>query len=154
MSRGAADWVARTDLVLQTVAELSARIKMGFSEAHYFFDYVTPSDDTLLYSITGKGNLIAAAGWIQDTAQIDDDYFFLVVDGAVLPDWYFSWHRTFCSVIVPGDISIMAMIDDVNFRYMLVSPKTITFETSFQAYFHEAHGRAPLLEMGGMIGTY
>ena len=154
MSRGAADWVARTDVLLQSIAELSARIKLGFSKAYYYFDYVGASADTLLFSITGKGNFIAAASWIQDTAQIDDDYFYTVVDGEVLPDWPFTWHRTFAPIVVPGDISTLGLIDDVNFRYWLVFNKVITFETYFQVYFSEAHGRTPLLEGGAMIGTY
>jgi len=154
MAKGSQDWIARTDIFLQSLSVLSQRLKLGFSKVYSFYGTVGANTDTQLVSITGSGNVVGCFSWVQDTGQIDNNYYFSVADGGVLGDWPVGWYRNFVGIIIPQGVTAYYTIDDVNFKYEWKLFKPISFDSHFTAYYHEAHGRTPTVRFDVIVGLF
>jgi hypothetical protein len=145
MSKGAQDWIARTDVLLQTLSELIVRAKYGAAQVAVINTVALASVDSTCVSIAGKGCIYAGNFLCTDVATCLNDFYFLSVDGQDLIDWSFNDYYLLGIDTIPGAGMAGTCVDDVNFRYCQISGFGMTFETSLKVKFREAYARTPQL---------
>jgi len=146
MAKGAQDWVARTDILLQTLQELIIRPKYGTRGLLEFQNYVTASAETSLGVITGKGVIYGGAVIVSGAATCGLDAVGSADDGGL---HYFTPNFAYCNLFSltaqHGYTWQLECYDDVLFYYALSANAGITFETSFEFFYQEGSGRTPLV---------
>jgi len=143
MAKGAQDWVARTDVLLQTLSELIVRSKYGAATPTAFATVVTANAQTNLVTVVGKGMVYGVVAYIQGTDIQHDDYLTYDLDGVVYNDVSLEYFMLFNDVLVPGALGWLGCYDEVNYRYALHVGTNISFETGSSIYYNETHGRTP-----------
>ena len=131
MAKGAQDWVARTDLLLQTLSELIVRYKYGAMQ-QYIANGVANYPASGWYSwvsVSGKG--ILYGGYLAfSKAGYELFQLRITVDGVC---------ATFPACIdlsllglekVPKAVCSLLVYDTVNHNYSIKLPEEITFESS------------------------
>ena len=146
MAYGAQDWVARTDILLQTLQELIIRPKYGTRGLLEFQNYVTANAETSLGVISGKGVIYGGAIVIIGAATCKDDQVGCKFDTEatkLCPS--FITCAAFNLVGPHGATYQLECYDDVNFYYSLGVQFGMTFESSAEFIYKEAMGRTPLV---------
>lgn len=141
MSKGAQDWVARTDILLQTLQELIIRPKYGTRGVLEYDGYITPSTINTLGTVTGKGICYGGAVICVGGASQKADTVGSQVDGGLQ---YFCPAMEDCNkyslLAQHGATWQLECYDDVNFYYAGSLGFGITFETSFSILYKENAG--------------
>ena len=145
MAKGASDWVARTDILLQTLQELIIRNKYGLIYPATYYNYVNAAGPTLLLSVSGKGNIYWAGLVVTSTGIQENDYAIITIDAISIQVASFRDAFDFGSNTprLPG--SFVDCLDNVNFKYGAFLGANITFESTLTLTYIETYGRTPLV---------
>jgi len=81
MAKGAQDWVARTDILLQTLSELVIRNKYGALQTYWYHGFLLSTGEHTLLSISGKGIIFGGSAFTSGEKACEDDSVLLEVDG-------------------------------------------------------------------------
>ncbi len=147
MAKGASDWVARTDILLQTLAEVITRYKYGGFNSVRYYDYIPASVLTTVITVSGRGLILGGFYDTYGTTIQRDDYVTVNVDGS------FSQGETYLDMALEGrlvpvrGIPFLSAFDEVNFIYAAGWNVDVTFESSFQVGYAEEHGNTPEVEV-------
>lgn len=147
MAFGAKDWIARTDVYLQTLAELMIRIKYGSAKVASYSGTPAANTTTALFTISGKGIIYGGSAKIESTASQGNDNLGVILDGESLNDWLLTWENTFNIHMYHGAVPLLQCYDEVNFKYGWSIPMGLTFESSFVGFYIERHGRTPTVRV-------
>jgi hypothetical protein len=143
MAKGAQDWVARTDILLQTLTELIVRYKYGAAKSAYFGAVVEANKVTTLCSIAGKGIIYVGKLDVGHTASQKDAIIKMAVDGEdfASPTFYGLFTNSYTKY---GDFLFhLNRYDEVDYQYSISFLGGITFETSLVVTYEETQGQTP-----------
>uniref|UniRef100_A0A6H1ZVD7 Uncharacterized protein n=1 Tax=viral metagenome TaxID=1070528 RepID=A0A6H1ZVD7_9ZZZZ len=135
MAKGAQDWIARTDILLQTLSELIIRNKYGayqLSSSYYLFLSI---QEKTLVDISGKGIIYGGVIRCAGVSGSKSDRVKLEIDGVdtVYSDFenYKDWN-----IVIPGARPLFITRYDLVIDYFAVSISPgITFETSVKLIY-------------------
>ena len=148
MAKGAQDWVARTDILLQTLAELIYRPRLGTICIAEVSGYVAANTENLVLGVSGAGMHFGTYFWADSTGVMDNDYLKLVVDGTAiaLPTFGTFNERNF--IMGSPGYAFGTIYDTVNFKTGGCGDAIgYTWNNSFLMYYVETHGRNPFANL-------
>lgn len=90
MAKGAQDWIARTDVLTQTLAEMIVRLKNGTPGFADATSAILNQVNTKIFSLSGKGVLYGGYVYISNDAQEKLGRVQLVLDGVDMGTFTFE----------------------------------------------------------------
>ncbi len=147
MSSGAQDWVARTDILLQSLSEIVQRPRLGTINVVDVSGYVAANQANLVMAVVGAGMHFGGYIYGDSTGVIENDFVTVVADGNTInfPTVKKFYDYGFFQPV--GAEGFCAFYDPVNFRYAFNISQGKTWNTSYLLYYTEAHGRNPLVNL-------
>ena len=131
MAKGAQDWVARTDVLLQTLSELIVRYKYGAMQQLIDSGIANYADTGWysLLSVSGKGVLYG--GYLAFSKAGAETWIIrITIDGVLATFPSCSDLNLLGLEKVPKTVCSLLAYDTVNYYYNIKLPEEITFESS------------------------
>lgn len=143
MASGLPDYFSGVDIAYQALAQVTNRPKYGGAFLTGSVMTVTPSDDTDLIVVSGKGMIYGGLVWLDYTYSQANDEVIIQIDQYNLNDLSFlrlnnyniQRDRTF-----PVTLNTY---DPTNYIYSVGISFGITFETEVKVIYKETYGRDP-----------
>jgi len=135
MASGAQDWTGRTDIIRQTLAELTTRIKYGAIQ-RYRLSGVGGLGWSTVFDASGKG--IIYGGYFNTNKSAA--YARITIDGTITTLPTFALQNTTGLIKTNQDLSIITKYDDAGKNFTCAFMGGITFETQYkmELYFPAA----------------
>ena len=154
MAKGAQDWIARTDILLQSLSEIIQRPRLGTINVVDVSGNVAANTANLVMAIIGAGMHFGGYIYGDSSGVIEDDYITVVADGntVIFPTVKKFYDYGFTQPV--GAEGFCTYYDPVNFRYGFAISQGKTWNTSYLMYYTEAHGRNPYVNLKFIYATF
>ena len=147
MAKGAQDWVARTDILVQSLADLIMRPRLGTQYAVEVSGYLGANTENLIVDISGAGMWWVIAFSASSTGLMDNDYFKFIVDGTIMTTPTMLQFLTKNFSMGNPLHAYGTLYDAVNFQIAGGGQLNYTWNTSYKLYYVETQGRNPLANL-------
>jgi hypothetical protein len=145
MAKGSQDWVARTDLLLQTLGEIIQRPRYGVPHFGTVSGYVAANTINPIIAISGGGFHYGIYFWGESSGLADNDYTILEMDGEAITMPTIKQLFDGGYIASPMYIQAVTLYDPVGFKYAGYGCTQKTWNTSYTLYYVETHGRNPYM---------
>lgn len=136
MAKGAQDWVARTDLLLQTLSELIVRYKYGAAQVLDSSLVTTTTGFKTLLNVSGKGIVYGGYVYAHKTGiDLSGDSLRITIDGTLVPGESFEI-LLLAGLDKPTGFKYLLQYDTVNGRFTVGIRGDITFESSLKIEYY------------------
>jgi len=143
MASGLPDYYRGVDVAYQALSQMIVRPKYGGAQSVDGYLAVTASDQSILFTISGKGMIYGGYVKVEFTSSQKDSGFLIYTDGAKFGTAGFEALNMFGITLEHSYPLYLRKYDDVNFVYCMALSHGVTFETSLRLDYLEQHGATP-----------